>query len=88
MSLNGVENFADLMIVFNADHLFLGAQRCQQIDSQNSTILLEPIDRNTALPKPKAQRRGQKTYIVISRSHMSSETQVLIDAIETNKENN
>jgi mannose-1-phosphate guanylyltransferase/mannose-6-phosphate isomerase len=48
LRLNGLDNFADPIIVCNADHRFLVAEQCQQINVTNPTILLEPIGRNTA----------------------------------------
>ena len=43
LRLNGVGNLADPIIVCNADHPFLVAEQCQQIDIINPTILLESI---------------------------------------------
>ena len=48
LRLSGLDNLADPIIVCNADHRFLVAEQCQQIDIKNPTILLEPIGRNTA----------------------------------------
>jgi len=48
LHLNGLDNLADPIIVCNADHRFLVAEQCQQVDIQNPTILLEPVGRNTA----------------------------------------
>ena len=48
LRLNGLDNLADPIIVCNADHRFLVAEQCQQIDIKNPTILLEPVGRNTA----------------------------------------
>jgi len=48
LRLNGLDNLADPIIVCNADHRFLVAEQCQQIGIKNSTILLEPVGRNTA----------------------------------------
>ncbi len=48
LRLNGLDNLADPIIICNADHRFLVAEQCQQIDIINPTILLEPIGRNTA----------------------------------------
>lgn len=48
LRLRGLDNFADPIIVCNADHRFLVAEQCQQIDIKNPIILLEPIGRNTA----------------------------------------
>ena len=48
LRLNGLDSLADPIIICNADHRFLVAEQCQQIDVINPTILLEPIGRNTA----------------------------------------
>jgi mannose-1-phosphate guanylyltransferase/mannose-6-phosphate isomerase len=48
LRLNGLNNLADPIIVCNADHRFLVAEQCQQIDIKNPVILLEPVGRNTA----------------------------------------
>ena len=48
LRLNGLDSLADPIIVCNADHRFLVAEQCQQIDIKNPTILLEPVGRNTA----------------------------------------
>ncbi len=43
LRLNGLDNLADPIIICNADHRFLVAEQCQQINITNPTILLEPI---------------------------------------------
>ena len=48
LRLKGLDNLADPIIVCNADHRFLVAEQCQQIDIKSPTILLEPVGRNTA----------------------------------------
>ena len=48
LRLNGLDNLTDPIIVCNADHRFLVAEQCQQINIKNPTILLEPIGKNTA----------------------------------------
>ena len=48
LRLSGLDNLADPIIVCNADHRFLVAEQCQQIDIASPTILLEPVGRNTA----------------------------------------
>ena len=48
LRLEGLDNLADPIIICNADHRFLVAEQCQQIDIKNPTILLEPVGRNTA----------------------------------------
>ncbi|MDB4598722.1 mannose-1-phosphate guanylyltransferase/mannose-6-phosphate isomerase [Candidatus Pseudothioglobus singularis] len=48
LRLSSLENISDPIIICNADHRFLVAEQCQQIDINNPTILLEPVGRNTA----------------------------------------
>jgi mannose-1-phosphate guanylyltransferase len=48
LRLNGLDNLANPIIVCNAEHRFLVAEQCQQINVSNPTILLEPVGRNTA----------------------------------------
>jgi mannose-1-phosphate guanylyltransferase/mannose-6-phosphate isomerase len=48
LRLSGLNNLANPIIICNADHRFLVAEQCQQIDIKNPTILLEPVGRNTA----------------------------------------
>ena len=48
LRLSGLDNITDPIIICNANHRFLVAEQCQQIDITNPTILLEPIGRNTA----------------------------------------
>ena len=48
LRLSGLNNLENPIIICNADHRFLVAGQCQQIDIKNPTILLEPVGRNTA----------------------------------------
>ena len=48
LRLRGLDNLTDPIIVCNAEHRFLAAEQCQQIDITSPTILLEPVGRNTA----------------------------------------
>jgi mannose-1-phosphate guanylyltransferase/mannose-6-phosphate isomerase len=48
LRLNGLNHLSKPIIVCNADHRFLVAEQCQEIDMINPTILLEPVGRNTA----------------------------------------
>lgn len=48
MRLSGLNNVGDPIIVCNAEHRFIVAEQCQQIDVKNPTILLEPVGKNTA----------------------------------------
>jgi len=48
LRLKGLEGLTDPIIVCSANHRFLVADQCQQINIKNPTILLEPVGRNTA----------------------------------------
>jgi mannose-1-phosphate guanylyltransferase len=46
--LDGLGNIADPLVVCNADHRFLVAEQLRLLGVKHSTILLEPMGRNTA----------------------------------------
>jgi mannose-1-phosphate guanylyltransferase/mannose-6-phosphate isomerase len=48
LRLKGLDDLENPIIVCNADHRFLVAEQCQQIGITNTTILLEPVGKNTA----------------------------------------
>ena len=48
LRLNGVKDLSDPIIICNTNHRFLVAEQLNQIDFKNSSVLLEPIGRNTA----------------------------------------
>ena len=48
LRLRGLDDLTDPIVVCNAEHRFLAAEQCQQIDITSPTILLEPAGRNTA----------------------------------------
>ncbi len=48
LRLGGLRDLQKPLIICNAEHRFLVAQQCQQIDTTSPTILLEPVGRNTA----------------------------------------
>ena len=75
LRLNGLDNLADPIIACNADHRFLVAEQCQQIDIKNPIILLEPIGRNTAPVIAAAALQSLKTtndavLLVLSADHV------------------
>ena len=75
LRLNGLDNLSDPIIVCNADHRFLVAEQCQQINITNPTILLEPIGRNTAPAIAAASLQSLKTLddavlLVLSADHV------------------
>ena len=75
LRLNGLDDLSDPIIVCNADHRFLVAEQCQQINRTNPTILLEPIGRNTAPAIAAASLQSLKTsddavLLVLSADHV------------------
>lgn len=74
LRLSGLDNIAKPIIVCNADHRFLVAEQCQQINIIDPTILLEPIGRNTAPAIAAAALQAGKTnknaiLLVLSADH-------------------
>ena len=88
LRLNGLDNLADPIIVCNADHRFLVAEQCQQIDIQNPTILLEPVGRNTAPAIAAAALQSLKVaddavLLVLSADHVIQDVEAFHEAINT-----
>jgi len=86
LRLGGLDNLADPIIVCNADHRFLVAEQCQQIDIKNPTILLEPVGRNTAPAIAAAALQSLKTsddtvLLVLSADHVIQDIDAFHEAI-------
>jgi len=86
LRLSGLDNLADPIIVCNADHRFLVAEQCQQIDIKNPTILLEPIGRNTAPAIAAAALQSLKqtddaVLLVLSADHVIQDVEAFHQAI-------
>jgi len=86
LRLNGLDNLADPIIVCNADHRFLVAEQCQQIGIKNSTILLEPVGRNTAPAIAAAALQSLKDsdgsmLLVLSADHVIQDINAFHEAI-------
>ena len=86
LRLKGLDNLADPIIVCNADHRFLVAEQCQQIDIQNPTILLEPVGRNTAPAIAAAALQSLKDLdgsmlLVLSADHVIQDIELFHQAI-------
>ncbi|MBT4668520.1 MAG: NTP transferase domain-containing protein, partial [Candidatus Ruthia sp.] len=86
LRLKGLDNLADPIIVCNADHRFLVAEQCQQIDIQNPTILLEPVGRNTAPAIAAAALQSLKDsdgsmLLVLSADHVIQDVDAFHEAI-------
>ncbi len=86
LRLSGLNNLADPIIVCNADHRFLIAEQCQQIDIKNPTILLEPVGRNTAPAIAAAALQSLKNsddavLLVLSADHVIQDIDAFHQAI-------
>jgi len=86
LRLSGLDNLADPIIICNADHRFLVAEQCQQIDIQDPTILLEPVGRNTAPAIAAAALQSLKktddaVLLVLSADHVIQDVEVFHAAI-------
>ena len=87
LRLNGLGNLADPIIICNADHRFLVAGQCQQIDIESPTILLEPVGRNTAPAIAAAALQSQKisneaVLLVLSADHVIQDIDAFHQAIK------
>ena len=86
LRLNGLDNLADPIIICNADHRFLAAEQCQQIDITNPIILLEPVGRNTAPAIAAAALQSLKqtddaVLLVLSADHVIQDVEAFHQAI-------
>ena len=86
LRLNGLDNLADPIIVCNADHRFLVAEQCQQIDITSPTILLEPVGRNTAPAIAAAalhsiKDSGDAVLLILSADHVIQDVNAFHKAI-------
>jgi mannose-1-phosphate guanylyltransferase/mannose-6-phosphate isomerase len=84
--LSDLENLTDPIIVCNADHRFLVAEQCQQIEIKNPTILLEPVGRNTAPAIAAAALQSLKisddiVLLVLSADHVIQDIDAFHEAI-------
>lgn len=88
LRLKGLDNLLDPIVVCNADHRFLVAEQCQQIDITNPTILLEPIGRNTApaiaaaaFQSLKHKHKDEAVLLVLSADHVIQDIKAFHKAI-------
>ena len=86
LRLDGLDNLADPIIICNANHRFLVAEQCQQINIKNPTILLEPVGRNTAPAIAAAALQSLKTLddavlLVLSADHVIKDIDAFHQAI-------
>ena len=86
LRLSGLDNLADPIIICNADHCFLVAEQCRQIDIKNPIILLEPVGRNTAPAIAAAALQSLKqtddaVLLVLSADHVIQDVEAFHQAI-------
>jgi mannose-1-phosphate guanylyltransferase/mannose-6-phosphate isomerase len=86
LRLGGLDNLTGPIIICNADHRFLVAEQCQQIDIINPVILLEPVGRNTAPAIAAAALHSLKqtdgaVLLVLSADHVIQDVDVFHQAI-------
>ena len=88
LRLGDLNNLTDPIIVCNAEHRFIVAEQCKQINITNPTILLEPIGRNTAPAITAATLQSAKfsdsaVLLVLSADHNISNLEAFQSAINT-----
>jgi len=86
LRLSGLDKLTDPIIVCNADHRFLVAEQCQQIDIENPVILLEPVGRNTAPAIAAAALQSLKqtddaVLLILSADHVIQDVDAFHQAI-------
>jgi len=86
LRLSGIDNLADPIIICNADHRFLVAEQCQQIDIKSPIILLEPVGRNTAPAIAAAALQSingsdEAVLLVLSADHVIQDVDAFHQAI-------
>ena len=87
LRLSGLDNLANSIIICNADHRFLVAEQCQQIDIASPTILLEPVGRNTAPAIAAAALQSIKgtndaVLLILSADHVIQDIEAFHQAID------
>ncbi len=88
LRLNGFKNIEKPIIVCNSKHRFLVAEQLNEINVLNSTILLEPIGRNTApaitaaaLYVTQKKIKDKTILIVLSADHLIRDIEAFHKAI-------
>lgn len=87
LRLSTFDNFTDPIIVCNANHRFLVAKQCKEININNPTILLEPVIRNSAPAIAAAAIQSLKnlnisTLLVLSTDHLIKDVKSFHKAIK------
>ena len=88
LRLNGLANIKKPIIVCNAHHRFLVAEQLNEINVFNSTILLEPIGKNTApaiaaatLYVTQKKIKDKAILLVLSADHLIKDIKAFYKAI-------
>jgi mannose-1-phosphate guanylyltransferase/mannose-6-phosphate isomerase len=88
LRLNGVKNIESPIIVCNINHRFIVAEQLNEIDVLDSSILLEPVGRNTAPAIAAAakyvtqqQKKDKVILIVLSADHLIRDIKAFHNAI-------
>ena len=86
LRLQGVPNLAPPIVVCNEEHRFMVAEQLLEIGQQKSSIILEPIARNTApalaLAAIHARTLGENpVLLVLSADHMIKEVEIFQAAL-------
>lgn len=89
--LEGLADLADPIVVCNLEHRFLVAEQLRQLGLEQSTILLEPVGRNTApavaLAAHWAQAQSpEASLLVLPADHLIGQAQALREAVEVARE--
>ena len=87
LRLDGLKDLQKPIIICNAEHRFLVAQQCQQIDTTSPIILLEPVSRNTAPAIAAAalqsiRENGDSLLLVLPADHHIEDIDALHQAID------
>lgn len=85
--LDGLNDISDPLVVCNSDHRFLVAEQLRALQKKHSTILLEPIGRNTAPAVALAALSAQQDHanpvlLVLPADHLIQDQAALHAAIE------
>ena len=90
LRLDGLKNIEEPIVVCNKNHRFLVAEQLHEIDVLISTILLEPIGRNTAPAIAAAafyvtqqKRKDKAVLLVLSADHLIQDVKAFHQAINT-----
>jgi mannose-1-phosphate guanylyltransferase len=84
------ESIEDLLVICNEDHRFLAAEQLRQINRSSSSIILEPIGKNTAPAITIAAIKSIKgnenaILLVLSSDHLIKDVKKFHQAIESAK---